>query len=57
MRRLGLPVAAIAAAMAIGCGSKSTPPVAADMDGDVSAPSAEAQVTMATATLSVEGLH
>jgi hypothetical protein len=55
--RFGAPIAAVATAMVIGCGSKAAPPVATETNHDAAPPVAEAQVTMATATLSVTGMH
>lgn len=53
MKRLGYPIAALAAAAVIGCGSKAAAPMAMDTPPAMT----EAQTTLATATLSVTGMH
>ena len=57
MKRLSVPIAGLAAAIVVGCGSTATPPVATQMMDAPGAVATEAQITMATATLSVTGMH
>ncbi|MBT3266464.1 hypothetical protein HN371_04880 [Candidatus Poribacteria bacterium] len=53
MKRVTYPIAAIAAAAVIGCGSKAPVPMAQDM----APPEAQVQTTLASATLSVTGMR
>ena len=53
MRRLTYPIAALAAAAIIGCGSTAPPPMAQEM----APPEAEAETTLTTAILNVTGMQ
>ena len=53
MRRLTYPIAALAAAAIIGCGSTAAPPMAQEM----APPAAEAETTLTTAILNVTGMQ
>jgi hypothetical protein len=53
MKRLTYPIAAVAVAAFIGCGSTATPPMAQEM----APPAVEAQTTLTTATLNVTGMQ